>query len=172
MKKLLMPKPIKSNGQVTRIMKSIYLVILSLLFSLAVSAQTNEKKLKVDYSTSTSKAIKSSPAYAELILRRTGIKADLEEMLISYTEDFPKVKDARAEIDLINFELSRLLDTKVADSCRLSESLGKLMMKKIDIELELKVLSQKYNADHPNVLRTKRKLEVYDKAIIEILPDN
>ncbi len=152
-------------------MKNIYSVLFVLFFSVSVSAQIDEKKPKVEYSTSTSKAIKSSPAYAELILRRTAIRAELEELLVSFTEDFPKVKDARAEIDLINFELSRLLDTKVLDSCRLSESLGKLMMKKIDIELELKVLSQKYNADHPSILRAKRKLEIYDKAIIEILPE-
>lgn len=151
-------------------MKYIFSLITLLFLSTCISAQANLGKTKVDFSTPTSKAIKSSPAYAELILRRTEIKADLEEMLVAYTEDFPKVKDARSEIDLINFELNRLLETKVTDSCRLSDSLGKLMMMKIDIAMELKTLSGKYNDDHPSVKRAKRKLDVYEKAILEILP--
>ncbi|MEO6588894.1 MAG: hypothetical protein ABIP06_06150 [Pyrinomonadaceae bacterium] len=153
-------------------MTYIYTICFLLIFSVFGFAQNSEKKTKIDYSTPTSKAIKSSPAYAELILRRTIVKADLEELLVSYTEEFPKAKDARAEIDLINFELSRLLNTKVTDSCQLSDSLGQLMMKKIDVAIELKNLIQKYNGDHPSTLRTKRKLEVYEKAILEILPGN
>ncbi len=105
-------------------MKYFYFYFLFFVFSIGISAQ------KIDFSTPTSKAIKSSPAYSALVFQRTVIKADLEEMLVTYTEDFPKVKDARHEIDLINFELTRLLDTKVTDSCKLSDSLGKLMLKK------------------------------------------
>ena len=149
-------------------MKYFVTFIFLIVFTIGVSAQTNTKK--IDYSTPTSKAIKSSPAYSALVLQRTVIKAELEEMLVSYTEDFPKVVDSRHEIDLINFELNRLLDTKVTDSCRLSDSLGKLMLKKTEIEMQLWSLKKKYKDDHPEVLRTKRKLDVYEKAIVEILP--
>lgn len=145
-------------------MKHFYFFVLFFAFSIVISAQ------KIDYSTPTSKAIKSSPAYSALILQRTVIKAELEEMLVTYTEDFPKVKDARHEIDLINFELTRLLETKVTESCRLSDSLGKLMLKKTEVEMELYNLKKKYNEDHPDVLRAKRKLDIYEKAVAEILP--
>lgn len=141
-----------------------------MLFSLSAFAQTDDKKPKLDYSTPTSKAIKSSPAYATLILHRTNVRAGLEEMLVTYTEDFPKVVDARHEIDLINFELSRLLDTKVTDSCRLSDSLGQLMLKKTEIQMLIWNLKKKYNDDHPDVQRAKKKLEIYEKAVAEILP--
>lgn len=145
-------------------MKYFYFFVLFFAFSIGISAQ------KIDYSTATSKAIKSSPAYSALILQRTVIKAELEEMLVTYTEDFPKVRDARHEIDLINFELTRLLETKVTDSCKLSDSLGQLMIKKTGVEMELYNLKKKFNDDHPDVLRTKRKLDVYEKAVAEILP--
>ena len=149
-------------------MKYFFSFIFLMLFTIGVSAQSDSKK--IDYSTPTSKAIKSSPAYSALVFQRTVIKADLEEMLVTYTEDFPKVKDARHEIDLINFELTRLLDTKVTDSCKLSDSLGKLMLKKTEIEMELFNLKKKYKEDHPEVLRAKRKLDIYEKAVTEILP--
>ena len=145
-------------------MKYFYFFVLFFVFSIGISAQ------KIDYSTPASKAIKSSPAYSALVLQRTVIRAELEEMLITYTEDFPKVKDARHEIDLINFELTRLLETKVTDSCKLSDSLGKLMLKKTEVEMGLFNLKKKYKDDHPDVLRAKRKLDIYDKAVAEILP--
>ncbi len=134
--------------------------------SLPIFAQTD----KIEFSTPTSKAIKSSPAYSALVLQRTVIKAELEEMLVAYTEDFPKVKDARHEIDLINFSLTRLLETKVPDSCKLSDSLGQLMIKKIAVEMQVYFLKKKYNDDHPEVQRAKRKLDIYEKAVAEILP--
>lgn len=149
-------------------MKYFLFFILFFAFSIAAAAQTDGKK--IDYSTPTSKAIKSSPAYAALVLHRTVLRAELEEMLVTYTEDFPKVKDARHEIDLINFEMTRLLDTKVTDSCKLSESLGQLMLKKTEAEMALWNLKKKYNDDHPDVLRAKRKLEIYEKAVAEVLP--
>ena len=151
-------------------MKYIFSFIFLIVFTVGVSAQTGVKKPSVEFSTPVSKAIKSSPAYASLILRRTEIKSELEEMLVTYTEDFPKVSDARHEIDLINFELTRLLETKTPDSCKLSDSLGKLMLKKTEIEMQLWNLNKKYKNDHPDVLRTKRKLEIYEKAIVEVLP--
>ena len=149
-------------------MKYFYSFILLMLLTIGVSAQTDTKK--VDYSTTTSKAIKSSPAYSALILKRTLVKADLEEMLVTYTEDFPKVVDARHEIDLLNFELTRLLETKVTDSCKLSESLGQLMLKKTEVEMMLWNLKKKYKEDHPEVIRTQRKLNTFEKGIVEVLP--
>lgn len=151
-------------------MKYIFSLFFLLIFSISIFAQTDEKKPKLDYSTPTSKAIKSSPAYAALVLHRTNVRAELEEMLITYTEDFPKVVDARHEIDVVNSQLSKLLDTKVTESCRLSDSLGKLMLQKTEIEMLLWNLRKKYNEEHPDVQRTKKKLEIYEKAVTEILP--
>ena len=151
-------------------MKYLFSLAFSMIFSLSIFAQTDDKKVKLDYSTPTSKAIKSSPAYATLILKRTNVRAELEEMLVTYTEDFPKVVDARHEIDLINYQLSRLLDTKVTDSCKLSDSLGKLMLQRTEIEMLIWNLKKKYNDEHPEVKRAKKKLEIFEKAIAEILP--
>jgi len=151
-------------------MKYIFSLFFLLALSLSILAQTDAKKPKVDFTTPTNKAIKSSPAYAALVLHRTVIRAELEEMLVTYTEDFPKVVDARHEIDLINFELTKLLETKVTDSCKLSDSLGELMLKKTAVAMELWNLKKKYNEEHPDILRAKRKLDIYEKGVAEILP--
>jgi uncharacterized protein involved in exopolysaccharide biosynthesis len=54
--------------------------------------------------------IKASPAYAEVLLRKTELLADLESLLPDYTEASPRVTDLRAELGQIDkSELSRLM---------------------------------------------------------------
>ena len=67
-------------------LRFILISILTLLTSLVSFAQQPQK-------TSNNQAVKSSPAYAEILLRKTELESDVESLLISYTEDFPKIKE-------------------------------------------------------------------------------
>ncbi len=132
-------------------------------------AQTNVKNKPPQTAKSETNINKSSPAFAELLLRKTERVADLEELLVEYTEDFPKVKELRYEIILINNEINRILAVNSADAGKLTLALGKLMLRKIDLELEYTILQTQYKDDHPDVKQAKRKIEVYEAAIKEIL---
>lgn len=114
-------------------------------------------------------AVKSSPAYAELLLRRTERESELEEFLIDYTEEFPKVKQLKYELDLVKKAMDRITAVNAADAGKLTLALGKLLVRKIEIETDLWNLRALYNDDHPEVKRTKRKIEIYERAIKEIL---
>lgn len=115
-------------------------------------------------------ASKSSPAYAELLLRRTERESELEEFALDYTDEFPKVKEIKFELNLINKEMNKLLAVGAADAGKLTLALGKLLVRKTEIETDLWNLRRQYNDDHPEVKRAKRKTEVFEKAIREILP--
>jgi len=115
-------------------------------------------------------AVKASPAYAEILLRKTERESALEEFLLDYTEEFPKVKEIRFELSLIEKEFSKILAVPPAEAGKLTLALGKLMVRKIEIETDLWNLQRQYNNDHPEVKRARRKTEVFDKAIKEILP--
>ncbi len=67
--------------------------IIILIFSIACFGQRNKKVLLpiVEAPTSAQKAIKSTAAYAEVLLRKTELEATLEDLSVAYTEDFPKV---------------------------------------------------------------------------------
>lgn len=112
---------------------------------------------------------KSSPAYAELLLRKTERVADLEELLVEYTEDYPKVKELRYEIKLLENEISRILAVNAADAGKLTLALGKLMLRKVDLQLEYVNLQVQYKDEHPDVKQAKRKVEIYEAAIADIL---
>ena len=142
------------------------------IFTLAVfcHAQTTTGSVtKKSALPQTISAIKSSPAFAEILLRRTERESELEEFLLDYTEEFPKVKEIRFELGLIQKELDKITAVKISESGKLTLALGKLMVRKTEIETDLWNLRRQYNDDHPEVKRAKRKAEVYERAIKEIL---
>jgi len=113
--------------------------------------------------------IRSSAAYAELRLHQAELQSTLDSLLIDYTEEYPKVKEIRVELGFLKTEMDRLLAIKPADAGRLTLALGRLMLKKIELEKQLDVLRAQYKDEHPEVRKTKRQIETYESAIKEIL---
>ena len=89
--------------------------------------------------------------------------------MIDYTEEFPKIKEIRVELGFLKTEMDRLLAVKPADAGRLSLALGRLMLKKIELEKQLDLLRAQYKDEHPEVRKTRRQIETYESAIKEIL---
>ena len=114
-------------------------------------------------------AIRSSPAYAELLLHKTELDSTLESLLVDYNEGYPKVIGLRTELTLLNAEILRLMAVKPADAGKLTLALGRLMLRKVELETELNALRGQYKDDHPDVRKLKRKIDVYESAIREIL---
>ena len=115
-------------------------------------------------------ATKSSPAYAELLLRKVERESELEEFALDYTDEFPKVKEIKFELNLLNQAMDRILAVKAADSSKLTLALGKLLVRKTELGTDLYKLHQQYTDERPEVKRLRRKIEIYEKAIKEILP--
>ena len=135
----------------------------------ATLAQGSVKPTKTSVSPDDLRAVKSSHAYAEVLLRDTELKAELESLLLDHTEEFPKVKDIRMELELIRSEMDRLLAVKAADVQKLSAALGRLIIAKIGHQTKLRQLRLQYSDDHPIVRRQRKTVEVYEAAIKEIL---
>jgi len=114
-------------------------------------------------------AIRSSPAYSEILLRKTELQADLESVLADYTEANPKIIDLRFEMTALEKSVEKLFAVKPADTGKLTLALGKLIVRKAALETDWARLSRSYNKDHPDVKRAKRKVEIFDAAIKEVL---
>jgi hypothetical protein len=111
----------------------------------------------------------SSAAYAEIILKRTELQSDLESLVLEYTEEFPKVKEIRYVITLFDRDIERLKKVKADQSSKLTLALGRLIVKRIELETDLWKLQANYKDEHPEVKRAKRRVEIYESAISEIL---
>jgi uncharacterized protein involved in exopolysaccharide biosynthesis len=113
--------------------------------------------------------IRSSPAYAEILLRKTELQASLESMLSEYTEEYPKVQESRYSLQELQRESDRIMAVKSTELGKLSLALGKLIVRKVELETELWTLLKTYKDDHPEVKRARRKVETFEAAIKEIL---
>lgn len=111
----------------------------------------------------------ASPAYAEILLRRTEQESELESLLVDYTEEYPRIKELRFSLSVIQKESERLNSVKAADSAKLTLALGRMVVRKVELETDLWKLLQTLADGHPDVKRAKRKVEIYEKAIKEIL---
>jgi uncharacterized protein involved in exopolysaccharide biosynthesis len=113
--------------------------------------------------------IRSTPAYADLLLEKTELQSSLDALLVDYTEQYPKVKELRSQLGFLNAEMDRLLAVKPENAGRLSDALGKLMLRKVELESNLEALRAQYKDDHPEVKKLRRKIETYEASIKEIL---
>lgn len=136
-------------------------IVLSLLL---LTCLANAQKME-----DTVGPIRSSAAYAEVLLRKTELQAELEAILPDYTEENPKVIDGRFEIGVLTRDIDRIYAVRPSETGKLTLALGKLIVKRAALETELQRLLRSYNKDHPDVKRTKRRIEVFDHSIKQIL---
>ena len=92
-----------------------------------------------------------------------------QRLAVEYTDDHPKVAEGRAALEIFDRERTRLLAVKPADAGKLSLALGKLIVRKAELELELWGLRKSLQEAHPDVKRARRRVEIYEAAIKEIL---
>lgn len=151
---------------------TVFVVVLGLSVFIACPAQANNKNTfnAPGSSKTAQQSIKSSPAYAELLLRKTELEAELEDLLVAYTEEFPKVKEIRYELNLIQRDLTKLLSQPAADAAKMTLALGKLIVRRAELEADAWGLRTKFSEEHSEVKRVRRRLAIFEKAIAEILP--
>ncbi len=114
-------------------------------------------------------AIHASAAYAEVLLRTTELRADLEAYSVDYTDTNPKLLDLRFELGSLDKETARIFAVRPVEISKLTLALGKLMIRKAAIATELNRLNRSYNKDHPDVKRAAKRLDIFESAINEIL---
>jgi hypothetical protein len=113
--------------------------------------------------------VKITSAYAELILRQTEVEADLADLLVDYTEEYPKVRELKTESQFLRSEIAAMLRFDPAQASKLTTAYGKLILQKVKITTDLALLREKHKEDHPDVQRALRRLAVYEKAIKDLL---
>lgn len=110
-----------------------------------------------------------SQAWAELSLRKAELAAELESLSSEYTEDYPRIKEIKHSLETLESERARLWKVKTTDAERLTPALGRLIVRKVELETDLWRLLQSYKDEHPDVKRAKKKVDVFEAAIKEIL---
>ena len=138
--------------------------VVMALASLSIAGQTERPAVRGEVG-----PIRSSAAYSEVLLRKTELLSDLESIVGDYTEENPKVIDIRYELGLLNKEIDRLFGVKPTETSKLTEALGKMIVRKVSLETDLARLRRAHKDDYPDVKRMKRKVEIFEAAVKEVL---
>ena len=148
-----------------------FIISLIIIFAATGKAQTTGKNAAPKTSSGSAvQAAKLTPAYAEILLRKTERESELEEFLLDYKEEYPKVQEIRFEIAQLQKAADKITAVNASETGKLTLALGKLLVRKTELETDLWNQKRQYAEDHPEVRRARRKIEVFDKAIKEILP--
>lgn len=154
----------------SKMLKSLYLrplfLVIVLLFTTAVFAQ---KQPPTQSPAQAAYAVRGSAAYAEVLLKRTDLESELESLLLDYTEEFPRVRELKHSLSILQRDVDKIIATKANDAGRLTQALGKLIVRRVELETDLWELLQSYKEEHPDVQRAKRRVEIYDRAIKQII---
>ncbi len=138
--------------------QKLFIVTLLITLSAIAAAAQNEAG-----------PIKSSPAFAEVLLKKTELMAELDALSEQYTEQNPKIVDLRFELSALDKALEKIYGVKPSETGKLTLALGKLIVKKAELETNLNRLTARYNKDHPEVKRARRRVEIFENSINEIL---
>lgn len=112
---------------------------------------------------------KATAAFAEVALKRAEMEAELESLLLDYTDEYPRLKELIFSVGRIKAESERLTAIPQDQMEKATVALGKLIVRKIEAEVELWKLQQSYADGHPEVKRAKKRVDVFEAAIKEIL---
>lgn len=145
----------------------IYLLVVVIFCAAGISFA--QIKVKPAEPVLNDQSVRSSAAYAEVLFRKTELEAEIESLLFAYNDDYPKVREVKAELKLLQSEMDRLRSVKPADAGRLTLALGKLILGKVTHLANLTKLQEQYQDGHPSVKKEKRVVEIYEAAIKEIL---
>ncbi len=112
---------------------------------------------------------KSSAAFAELAVRKAELSGELKDLLQDYTEEYPEAKKKKTEIDFLQKEMDKIAKADGATVPKLTTAVGKLLVRKVRIQMELELLKADYTDEYPLVQKTRRQLESFENEIKELL---
>lgn len=145
-----------------KLVKAILLASFIIFLTQALNAQTPPVNDAVF-------SVRSSAAYAEVMVRRTSLQADLEALLIDYKEEFSRVRMLRREIAVLDSAIEMLMRLPVGANGKMTSTLGKLIVRRAELETESAETMERYGEGHPEVRRAKKRVEVFERSIREIL---
>jgi hypothetical protein len=108
-------------------------------------------------------------AYAEVYAARVEAEADLKVLSTDLTEETIQVREKKLERDLLAREIRWLEALPLVSHDKMTIALGRLLVRKTQAEVSLKMLSEKYAESFPTVKKARTKIEVYNNEIQKLL---
>jgi hypothetical protein len=113
--------------------------------------------------------VQSTAAYAEVLANRVEADADLKALMLDYSEEAPQVKAKKLERDLLQRQIRWLEVLPDTSQGKMTAALGRLLVRKAQVEATMKTLGETYAEQHPLVKKARAKFDVYNSEIEKLL---
>lgn len=131
-----------------------------LTFILTITAVSTNAQSTID-----STAVKATPAFEVLILKRATVRAQFNQQRQITTIDHPAVVRLAYHLDRLNVEIEKLLLNDALTISKLSSVYGHLLLRKIDLEVEENTLRQQVTSTHPDLRKKRIELDALQLEI-------
>ena len=128
-----------------------------------ISSQTN--------SLDEAKTIGATPAFDELALHESKIKTELNSLLLEYQPTSSNVLQKRFELEITQLEIAKILATSESEKSILTFVYGKLLVRKIVAEAELRDSILNNDLESGQSRKKAAKLQAIEKEISEFSSD-
>lgn len=108
-------------------------------------------------------------AYAEVFAARVEAEADLKVLTMDLTEETVQVREKKLERDLLDRDVRWLEALPSTSHIKMTVALGRLLVRKTQAEVDLKMLSANYAESFPTVKKARTRIEVYSSEIQKLL---
>ncbi|HEX7955779.1 MAG TPA: hypothetical protein VF508_02495 [Pyrinomonadaceae bacterium] len=112
---------------------------------------------------------KDTPAYAVLVIRKAEVEAELEVLSSMFTGTHPDVRSKRFELDALGFELEEMRATELSRVPKLSETYGRLVVRKAAVGAGLNELPRGFTPGHPEVSKKRAELLALGRELEDLL---
>lgn len=112
---------------------------------------------------------KTTPAYGVLVLRRAAAEAELQKMLTMLREQHPDVGLKKFEVDALTREMERMRVTEESGVPKLTSTYGTLILRQVEVEVELETLLTRLSERHPDVRNKRTELGILRREIEKVL---
>lgn len=114
-------------------------------------------------------SIADTGAFAEVYAAKVEAEADLKILSMDMTEETAQVREKKLARDLHAREIRWLEALPASSHDKLTTALGRLLVKKTEAEVDLKMLSENYADTYPTVKKARTRIEVYNSEIEKLL---
>ena len=116
-----------------------------------------------------SKPADLSPAYVALASHKSAVASELKNLLADYTAYSPNVLSKQFELEITEREIAKVLVMPETRKSLLSDSYGKLLVRKITTEAALRDLLREYTLTTPQVRGKSNELQAIENELATIL---
>jgi hypothetical protein len=140
-------------------MKTLSTLIV-LTFTLTIITVSTQAQSRIN-----SNAVKATPAFEVLILKRAEVGAELTQQRQVATMEHPDVVRLAYHLDRLNIEIERLLLTEAPEISKLSSVYGHLLLRRIDLEVDANTLRHQVTSTHPDLRKKRIEIDALQREI-------